>query len=241
MDHVAASDSKSDLSSRRSARSVSPFGVAKVLLVFFASYVVLLVVFSQFGFLYFKLFAGIFRLEIDTLYHPLKVASLRMETYSGQEMISLEARMTENVILDDGVVLHSRGRPYIAKTLSIGQYLHPILILSILAAWPAMVLRDRFKVLLLVLPFLLVVEMIDIPILLATRTQEMMRIDLYNDLGVTSSLGSFWAACMHSGGREALSLLAIGLALGCFYLGRFRRGRKVVARAATVKRNRPAR
>ena len=77
--------------------SRSSLKLARAIFVLLASYIALLILFSQFGSLYFKLFAGLFRLEIDLLYHPLKVASLQMETYSGQEMISLEARMTENV------------------------------------------------------------------------------------------------------------------------------------------------
>jgi len=120
-------------------------------------------------------------------------------------------------------VLHTAGRPYTSKTISINQYLHPILIFSILAAWPGIMLRDRFKVFLLMLPFLLIVEMLDIPILLATRSNEIMRANLLHDSLADKRFGSYWVAFLHTGGRAALSVTAAGLALGCFYLGRFRR------------------
>ena len=53
---------------------INPLG--RALLVFLASYLLLLVLFSQFGSLYFKLFQGIFRWEINTFFLPFKVTSL---------------------------------------------------------------------------------------------------------------------------------------------------------------------
>jgi hypothetical protein len=189
--------------------------------VFFVSYVILLLLFSQFGQYYFKPFEGIFRWEIDFFFPQFKVSSLQMEEYEGQQMVSLTVRLTENIIKHDGTVLHSMGRPYTSKTIAVNEYLHPIIIFAILAAWPAITLRDRFKVLLLVLPFLLVVEMLDIPIVLATRSDETMRANLLNDPLAGTGLASYWVAFMHTGGRAALSILAIGLAFGCLYLGQF--------------------
>jgi hypothetical protein len=197
---------------------INPLG--RALFLFLAAYLVLLVFFSQFGFLYFRVFQGVFRWEIDSFFSPLKVTTLKMETYEGQDMISLDARLTENLVLPDRTVLHSIGHPYTAKTIAINLYLHPLIIFAILAAWPGMVWRDRFKVFLLVLPFLLIVEMLDIPILLGTRCVEVMRTNLLQDPFAGRSLGSYWAAFLHTGGRAALSVLAVGLALGCFYVSR---------------------
>ena len=200
---------------------INPLG--KAVLVFLASYIVLLMFFSQFGPFYFKLFEGLFRWEINFLYPQFKVASIQMEDYQGQQMISLTVKLKENIFLPDGTVLHTAGRPYTSKTISINQYLHPILIFSILAAWPGILLRDRFKVFLLTLPFLVIVEMLDIPVLLATRCNEVMRANLLNDSLADKTFGSYWAAFLHTGGRAALSVTAAGLGLGCFYLVRFRR------------------
>lgn len=196
--------------------------LGKALVIFVVSYAILLTLFSQFGPLYFKLFHGIFRWEVDTFFKPFRVSSLVAETYQGQEMISLETRLTENIVLQDGTVLHTIGKPFTAKTIAINMYLHPIIILSILAAWPGLLLRDRFKVFLLVLPLLLLVEMVDIPLLLATRCVEVVQANLYENPNAGKGLGSYWAAFLHTGGRSALSILAIGLALGCFYLIRYR-------------------
>jgi hypothetical protein len=208
--------------------------LGKAIVIFLTAYVILLVLFSQFGAYYFKLFQGIFHWEIDFLYPQFKVASLEMEDQYGQQYISLNVKLTENVITNDGRLLHTVGRPYVAKTISINQYLHPIVIFSILAAWPGLLLTDRFKVLLFVLPFLVIVEMLDIPILLATRCQEVMRANLYRDPMAEKSLGSYWVAFLHTGGRAALSILAIGLALGCFYFLKFWQDRTVEAAATAM-------
>jgi hypothetical protein len=226
--------------------NIKPLG--KTIIIFLAAYVLLLVLFSQFGSLYFKLFQGLFHWEIDFLYPQFKVVTLQMEELHGQQMIALNVKLTENVI-KDGKLLHTVGRPYTAKTISINQYLHPIIIFSILAAWPGIALIDRFKVLLLLVPFLVILEMVDIPILLATRCQEVLRANLYQDPWAEKSLGSYWVAFLHTGGRAALSILAIGLALGCFYLGRFWRDRtpettpaptvKAKPKATQVGRNAP--
>jgi len=206
---------------------INPLG--KAILVFLASYVVLVVVFSQVGPAYFKLFQGIFRWEINTFFPPFKVTSFTTETYGGQAMIALEARLAENLVLPDRKVLHTIGHPYTARTIAINQYLHPIIILSVLFAWPGLAWRDRFKVFLLVLPFLLVVEMVDIPILLGVRIMETVQANLLQDPNAGKSLGSYWAAFLHTGGRAALSILAVGLALASFYLLRARQQQRAAA------------
>jgi len=206
---------------------INPLG--KALLVFLASYLLLLVLFSQFGFIYFKLFQGIFRWEINAFFHPFKVSSLTTETHGGQAMITLVAKLTEDLKRSDGLRLHTIGRPLTARTIAINQYLHPIIIFSILLAWPALVWRDRIMLWLLVLPFLIILEMVDIPIVLATRCVEAMQASLLNDPSAGKSLGSYWVAFLHTGGRAALSVMAAGLALGCFYLIRSRRGLHTVA------------
>ncbi len=216
---------------------INPLG--KAVLVFLASYIVLLMFFSQFGPYYFKLFEGLFRWEINVLYPQFKVTSIQTEDYQGQQMISLSVTLADNIFLDDGTVLHSAGRPYTSKTISVNQYLHPILIFSILAAWPGILLRDRFKVFLLTLPFLVIVEMLDIPVLLATRCNEVMRANLLHDALADKRLGSYWAAFLHTGGRAALSVTAAGLGLGCFYLIRSRR-KTVSTRTATPAKAEPA-
>jgi hypothetical protein len=198
---------------------INPLG--RTIFVFLASYIILLMIFSQLGPFYFRLFEGIFRWEIDLLYPQFRVSSIQMEDYQGQQMISLTVKLKENIILPDGTVLHTAGRPYTSKTISINQYLHPILVFSILAAWPGILLRDRFKVLLFTLPFLVIVEMLDIPILLSTRSDEAMRANLLKDSLADKSFGSYWAAFLHTGGRAALSITAAGLGFGCFYLVRF--------------------
>jgi hypothetical protein len=206
---------------------INPLG--KAVSVFLVSYIILLLFFSQFGPHYFKLFEGLFGSEIDLLYPQFKVTSIQMEDYQGSQMVSLTVKLKENMFLADGTVLHSAGRPYTSKTISINEYLHPILIFAILAAWPGIVLRDRFKVLLLMLPFLLIVEMLDIPILLATRCDEVMRANLLQDPMAGKTLGSYWAAFLHTGGRAALSIMAAALGFGCFYLGRSWSRRATVA------------
>jgi hypothetical protein len=195
--------------------------LGRTIAIFFASYAILLVFFSQFGPYYFRLFEGIFRHEIEILYPLFKVSSLQAETYEGQQMISLSIRLKENIILPDGTVLHTKDRPYTSKTIAVNEYLHPILIISILAAWPGIAFRDRFKVLLFVLPFLVIVEMLDVPLVLATRSDETVSANLLRDPQAGKGFASYWVAFLHTGGRAALSILAIGLAFAFFYLRQF--------------------
>ena len=208
---------------------ISPLG--KTLLVFMASYGLLLLFFSQFGHLYFNIFQGIFRWEIDALFAPFRVTNLTTETHQGQAMIALYVELTDDLFLKDGTVLLTKGRPYFTKTIAINQYLHPIIIFSILLAWPGLIWRDRFKLFLLAMPFLLALEMVDIPLLLAIRCKELMEANLLRDPFAGRSLGSYWASFLHTGGRAALSVLGAGLALGIFYLIRVRRQRETSERS----------
>lgn len=213
--------------------------LAKTIIVFFSSYIFLLLLFSQFGPYYFRLFEGVFRWEIDFFFPQFKVSSLQVETFEGQQMVSLSVTLTENIIKNDGTVLHTAGRPYTSKTIAVNEYLHPIIILAILAAWPAITLRDRFKVLLLVLPFLLIVEMVDVPLVLATRNDEVVRANLLKNVNAGKGLASYWVAFMHTGGRAALSILAAGLGFGCFYLGRFWRKETTLSAPTGPAKTRP--
>jgi len=71
--------------------------------------------------------------------------------------------------------------------------------------------------------------MVDIPILLGVRIMETVQANLLQDPNAGKSLGSYWAAFLHTGGRAALSILAIGLALASFYLLRARQQQRATA------------
>jgi hypothetical protein len=216
---------------------ISP--LVKAVGIFFLSYLCLLFLLSNVGGAYFKVFQGVFRHQIEFLFPQFHVVDMVMEDHQGQQMISLTVALKENAILPNGTVLHTKGKTFTSKTISINQYLHPIILFSIIAAWPWAPVRTRLILLLLSLPFLLFVEILDIPLLLAIRCEESVQRTIYTNPDAARGFGSYWVAFLHTGGRAALSILAFGLSYGCLQFLRARQQTLSPSPAGTQAKSSP--
>lgn len=190
----------------------------RALITLFLSFFVLLILFIQFGSFYAKLLFPLFRWQIEFFSPEVKVLSIGLEDYQGQQMVSMTVEVIKEI----------RGsRPLnwaeMFRWPPINNYLHPIIIFSILAAWPKIIFKDRVKIFFVAFPFLFIIEMIDVPLLTVIRCQAHAYFLLYKDSSSGPMIHSYWMRFLNSGGREFLSIIGAFLAVALFYLFRFRR------------------
>ena len=190
--------------------------VIRALLTLVFTYVILLITFTYFGSWYAKLFLPLFRWEIER-FPGFKVESTEFEKHLGEHTIAMKVRVTRN---------NRQGYPMsFVRTQGwhpMHQYLHAILLVSILAAWPRISLKNRLKIFCLALPLLVLIEMVDIPLRVVSRCLETFA-NFSRNPSASSALASYWVDFMDSGGRQFLPLVAACLAVGVFNLGRIMR------------------
>jgi len=92
-------------------------------------------------------------------------------------------------------------------------YIHPIIMFSFIFAWPGMRLVKRIGACCIAIPFLLIVQMLDTPILLICLAENNLVIFEYSGL-----IRQFWCYILSHGGRQFLSLIGCIFSILPFYL-----------------------
>ena len=122
------------------------------------------------------------------------------------QVIAERAMLVGGQILPAGLTVHASTPLYIAL-------IHPVVLAAAALAWPLPHWRARLLRLLLSLPFLLVLEALDVPLVLASSIGDLLSYSL-DPAADAASLRVDWTRVMDGGGRFALSLaLAFAAAL----------------------------
>jgi hypothetical protein len=184
---------------------------------FILVYLVLLASSLYFGSEYAKFMLPLYRWELTHLTQDYDIQSLMPGNSHGEGVVNLTL-LTRYIVI--GAHIIPPGISISCSTL-IGHALqHPLLILSLAVAWPASTLAQRMMRLCCTLPFLLLVELLDIPLVLLGSAQDLLMANF------ASANGSFlvgWMDFLNGGGRPALSLFAAMMGVVCsrfFFLER---------------------
>jgi hypothetical protein len=185
-------------------------------IIFIVSYAVLLFMFMEFGRFYVKLFAPVFKAEVECLFPEFKVYDIDYETYRGQDMIFMQVKTAEVIPLATKQL--PIGYPIIPKTHVVNLYMHPVIIFAILLAWPGVMLRGRLWMLGFAVPLLFLLELIDIPLVLVGNCQHLIN-SLYPDPTMAPVRPLvYWRDFLMNGGRAVFSILFACLAAAAYYL-----------------------
>jgi hypothetical protein len=175
---------------------------------FIVVYLVQLILSLHFGSEYVKFLLPLYRWELGHLAQDYHIQSLMLGDSRGEGVVILTL-LTQYFVIGGHVI--PPGISISCSTL-IGHALqHPLLLLSLTAAWPATP-AQRIVQLCCALPFLLLVELLDIPLILLGSVQDLMMANF------PSANGSFmvaWMNFLNGGGRPALSLFAAMMAVAC--------------------------
>lgn len=176
---------------------------------FLMVYLVLLTLSLYFGSVYAGFLLPLYRWELGHLAQDYHIQSLMLGDSGGEGVVTLSL-LTKYSVIGGHVV--PPGISISCSTLVGHALQHPLLILSLAVAWPASTLAQRIVQLCCAFPFLLMVELLDIPLILLGSVQDLLMANF------ASADGSFmigWMNFLNGGGRPALSLFAAMMAVVC--------------------------
>ncbi|MEI6807715.1 MAG: hypothetical protein WCN95_03255 [bacterium] len=141
--------------------------------------------------------------------------------------IHLETVVHRQVVDEGGRVL--RLKRIVPVSIAVSSvYIQPIILLSILATWP-LAWRKKTKALLLAIPLLIVINLIDIPFVLAWEVEDAIAADMPGSTRIITFAGmeiatrvqdsqllTYWYVFLQTGGRQFLGLFGALLCIGLF-------------------------
>lgn len=168
---------------------------------FLLAYVLLLGLSLQFGHRYVEILLPLYRWEIGLLSPDYHIASLALADNRGEAVIALTLDMIRYIV----VAGHGLppGGSISSSTLAGHALQHPLLLLSLLVAWPAASFFHRMVLLAIAVPLLLLVEMLDVPLVLLGSIEDLIIANIAPD---ASSFLVYWMNFLNGGGRLALSI-----------------------------------
>lgn len=149
----------------------------------------------------------LYRMELQGLMPAFHIDNLNWRIDRGETVVALTATLTNMTVVLDRVI--PAGVSISATTLAAHAWVHPVLILSLVASWPTIELKHRPGAFLLALPFTLLGLLLDVPLMLWGAVEDLLYWQV-DHARLAESLGSRVQHFLDGGGRYAL---AIGLAL----------------------------
>ena len=184
--------------------------------------VVVVALFSAFGLFYARMILPVFAFEIDLFCPGYEVMSC------GTEINDIEGKSIYYRIKIKRPIIRASGVPaYNAEiklnTVASILYIHPIIVLSLLLAWPGLSLRERGWGVAISLPLMLIAASIDIPLFFISK------IETGYPLGTLGEQIRFMLVRFFgNGGRQFLALLVVFATVGLIGIMRVSRERVAV-------------
>jgi len=156
------------------------------------------------GWHYGQFFLPLYREVLDLALTDFSVASF--EIARTHEYVFKAKVLAENIMVREGQVLPA-GFTVDARTPVYAALTHPIVLAASALAWPALTWRGRLLRLLLSLPFLVLLEILDVPLVLASSINDLVTFSLNPQADAASALID-WVYVLDGGGRFALCIAA---------------------------------
>lgn len=174
---------------------------------FVLAYLALLIASLYLGNAYIQILLPLYRWELNHLAQDYQLQSLVIGENHGEQVIAL-ILLTNYFVVGKQVI--PSGISISCSTLAGHAIQHLLLIFSLAIAWPTPTMKQKLIQICCALPFLLLVELLDIPFMLLGSAQDLMAA---NFASTESSLAIEWMNFMNGGGRQAISIFATMLAV----------------------------
>lgn len=174
---------------------------------FVPAYIIVLSLFHVFGPYYTKMFLPSFTYEAKWIFPE----------YQNEFSIDEEQRVFYSVRFV-GDFEDERGKHLAEINAGVNipastLYIHPIIIFSLLLAWPNLHIKNRLKATVVALPLLVTVSLIDIPLTLIYLMEKRLVID-----PMAKQIRNYWVYFLFNGGRQFLSILIFLVSIAPFHL-----------------------
>ena len=177
---------------------------------FLLTYAVWLGLSLQFGHAYVEHLLPLYRWEINWLTPDYRIVSLTLADNRGEQVIALRLQLVRYIVVAGHVL--PPGGSISSSTLTGAALQHVILMQSLLAAWPAKNTASRLVLMAMSLPWLMLVEMLDVPLVLLGSIDDLILANIAPDTG---SNWVAWMNFMNGGGRLALTIVAALACVAC--------------------------
>jgi hypothetical protein len=143
----------------------------------------------------------LFKNQLELLHPEYDIISHEITKINEIDYIQFYIRVNKAPTLPDsgvhkGAIVKIKGQ---ASTLCIA----PIIIFSIILAWPGLLIKERLKAILLAIPMMLAVSAVDYPIIFIADIES-----AFSDAPILNTARLLWKHLMNNGGRQFLSLIA---------------------------------
>lgn len=157
---------------------------------------------------YGRVLLPVYQWSFEALTPYFKVQSLQIEHENGEGIIKIHAWTAASRQLGERSV--QNGVPVSSSTLLGHALQHAIILFTAALSWPARTWRERVLLILLAMPGLILIEILDIPLVLAGALEDLILAN-YDPSLLSSSLLVQGMDFMNSGGRLMLSLVVSAL------------------------------
>lgn len=146
----------------------------------------------------------LFRWELGWLMNDFRVDYLDLQEHKGETIVLMQATLQEYRVISGQMI--PPGISINASTLAMHAWAHPILLFSLLAAWPGIPLAQKPMLLLGGVPWVLLAELMDIPVILWGAVEDMLYWQADPSLR-NPPMGALIQHALDGGGRYGLTLL----------------------------------
>lgn len=172
----------------------------------------------------------LFRWELGWLMNDFRVDYLDLQENEGETVVLMQATLREYRVVSGHMIPPGIGID--ASTLALHAWAHPILLFSLLAAWPDIPLAQKPMLLLGGVPWVLLAELMDIPVILWGAVEDMLYWQADPALR-NPPLGAIIQHALDGGGRYGLTLLFSLFAVSLHRSAAARRGHAAPASLQT--------
>ena len=155
----------------------------------------------------------LYRAELQLLMPAFHIDKLDWRIDRGETVVALTATLTKYRIVLDRVI--PAGVSISASTLAAHAWVHPVLMLALVASWPGIRLMHRPWAILLALPFALLGMLLNVPLMLWGAVEDVLYWQV-DHARVAESLGSRVQHFLDAGGRYALAFVFALLVIALF-------------------------
>jgi hypothetical protein len=146
----------------------------------------------------------LFRWELEWLMGDFRIDYLNLQEQHGETIVLMQAMLQEYRIVLGQLI--PPGASINASTLALHAWVHPILLFSLLAAWPGIPLAQKPLLLLIGFPFVLLAELMDIPVILWATIEDMLYWQADPSMA-NPPVGSVIQHALDGGGRYGITIL----------------------------------
>jgi len=186
-------------------------GLIRFIILLAAVFIVVSSIFFLCGTYYLQALLPFFSFGIEHINPDYEVVAMNLIDAENSKQLHFTIKTHRTFVDGQGTIWPSSD--HTAGINAYTLYIHPILIFSLLLALPGFSLKDKGIFVLISLPFLFIIEFIDIPVHILYVLKEGYAHEIHQQNMQITWFHEFWYRFLNTGGRQFLSLTVVGISV----------------------------